>query len=67
MTGAKRHHAAPPTLRHRHWEKVAHEVDDILQVVVEANSLGCIGADACAIFVIELRRTADTGVEAGIF
>ena len=67
MTGAERDHAAAPTLRQRHREKIAHEIDDVLEVVVEANSLGCVGADACTIFIIELGRAANAGVETGIF
>jgi len=63
----KRHHSAAPTLGHRQREQVAHEVDDILEVVVEADSLGRISADACAILAVELRRTADAGVKACVF
>src|SRR4051794_19103820 len=67
MTGAKRHHAPAPALRHRHWKKVAEQVDDVLQVVIEADAFGGIGADAGAVLVGEGNGTADPRMETEIF
>ena len=65
--GAERHHAPAPALRHRQRKQVAQQVEDVLDVIVEADALGRIGADAGAVVLGEPDRTADAGVEAGVF
>ena len=67
MAGAERHHAAAPALRDRQRQQIAHQVDDVLQVVVEADALRGIGADARPVFVGQAGRPADAGMKAGIF
>ena len=67
MAGAERHHAPAPALRHRQRKQIAHQVDDVLEVVVEADALGGVGADARAVVVGQPDRPADAGVKAGIF
>ena len=67
MAGAHAHHLAAPALRHRQRHQEAHQVDDVLDVIVEADALGRIGADARAVFRRQPGRPADAGVIARIF
>jgi len=67
VAGPERHHPAAPALRHRQRKQIAHEVDDVLEVVVKADPFSGVSTNPCAILVVKLRRAADPGVEAGIF
>ena len=58
---------AAPAPRNRQRQQVAHQVGDVLEVVVEADALGRIGADLRAIVLAQSDRSADAGVEAAYF
>jgi putative transposase len=64
---AQRDHATPPALRHRQRKQIAQQVEDVLDVVVEADALGREGADPRAVVVGQADRPADAGVEAVVF
>jgi hypothetical protein len=52
MAGAERHHAAAPAPRDRQRQQIAQQIDDVLEVVVEADALGGVSADARAIVIV---------------
>ena len=64
---AERDHAPAPALRHRQRQQIAQQVDDILEIVGEADALDGIGAHRRAVVRGQADRPADAGVKAEIF
>ena len=64
---AERDHAPAPALRHRQRQQIAHQVDDVLDVIGEADAGEGIGAHCGAVVRGQADRPADAGVEAKIF
>ena len=62
VVGAERDGSATPTPRQRSWEKIAHEVDDVLEIVSETNALECVAADLFAVRFAQANRPADAGL-----
>jgi hypothetical protein len=56
---AERDQAAAPALRHRQRQEIAHQIDDILQIVGEADALDRAGAHQRAIRLGQADRPAD--------
>jgi hypothetical protein len=63
---AERDHAPPPALRQRHRQQIAQQVDDVLQVVGEADARDGIGAHRRAVRLAQPHRPADAGVKPDI-
>ena len=67
IAGAERDHAPPPALRHRQRDQKAHQVDDVLGVVAEADPVDGVAAHRGAVLVGQADRAADAGVIGKIF
>jgi hypothetical protein len=60
--GAERDRSAAPTLRQRPWEQVAHQVNDILEIVAETNAFGGVTANLFGVRFAQAHRPADAGL-----
>ena len=67
IAGTERDHAPPPALRHRQRNQEAHQVDDVLGVVAEADPVDGVAAHRDAVLIGQADRAADAGVIRIIF
>jgi hypothetical protein len=61
---AKCEHAAAPALRHGQRKQIAHQIDDVLEIVGKADPLDGVGAHALAVGLGQTDRSADARMEA---
>jgi hypothetical protein len=67
VAGAERNQPTAPALRHRQRKEIVHEIDDILEIVGEADPLDRVGTHTRAIGLGQTDRPADAGMKADIF
>jgi hypothetical protein len=67
VAGAERNQPTAPALRHRQRKEIAHEIDDILEIVGEADPLDRVGTHTRAIGLGQTDRPADPCMKADIF
>src|SRR4029077_12591143 len=63
IAGAERDHAPTKALRHRQRHQIAAEIDDILEIVLQADAIDRVFTDSLAVFRQQTDRPADAGVE----
>jgi len=64
---AQRDQTPAPALRHRQRTQIAHEIDDILEIVGKADPFDRVCTYACAISFRQTDRPANSGMKAEIF
>ena len=67
VAGAERDHAPPPALRHRQRDQIAHQIEDVLGVVAEADPVDGVAAHGVAVFVGQADRPAEPRMIGKIF
>jgi hypothetical protein len=67
IAGTERNQPPAPALRHRQRKEIAHEIDDILEIVGEADPLDRVGTHTRAISLGQTDWPADPGMKADIF
>jgi hypothetical protein len=67
IAGAERDHPTSPALRYRQRDQIAHQIDDVLGVVAEADPVDGVAAHRDAVLIGQPDRTADAGVIGIIF
>src|SRR5256885_17269193 len=55
IAGPEHDRSVVPTLRHGPREQIAHQVDDVLEIVTETNAFGCVPANLLAVRFAQAR------------